>query len=306
MVQFDIGTWRYRMLIDRITFRYPLSEIDFTSLWWTYRDSDLLRFRWEQEIEGGSERIATVPLFWDGNLVLRAVRQYGRTYLEFKWSPIAIRDSNREMFHSAIGQLVPGGFDVLLSDGWIGYIEIAIDVFGARAGDLLIYRPRHKHSAVIHNFLDDSDARYISGRFDRNVYTAYDKADELRARHARVTRMAKCRIENRWKTNISFDALRECKNRFRGLLVANRDRALDLDNSVEWQGFLRCCDTEGVQYPMAHYSQRTRRRFIKLLAMAMEEWWVPDLLWQYWPSVHDAFLAHMRGLPPTSDSCFPT
>ncbi len=296
------------MLIDRIVFRYPLSEIDFTSLWWTHQHSNLIHFGWEQYIEGGSERIATVPLYRYHQLVIRAVRQYGRTYLEFKWKPIAIRESNRELFHVAIAQLVPGGFDVLLSDGWIGYIEIAIDVYQARAGDVFIYRPRHKHSNAIHNRLDDSDTLYISGREAANVYTAYDKAKELRANHAIVSRTTKCRIENRWKppARLRFDELRYCGNRFRGLIVANRDRARNLDDSDEWQQFLDFCEIVGMQYPMAFYSQRTRRRFVKLLEMAREEWWVSDFLWPYWPSVHDAFLAHMQGLPLPPDSCFPT
>ncbi len=296
------------MLIDRIVFRYPLSEIDFNSIWLTFRDSNLIHSWWGKEIKGGSERIATVPLYRHHQLVIRAVHQYGRTYLEIKWKPIAIRDSNRELFHVAIAQFVSGGFDVLLSNGWIGYIEIAIDVYQARASDLYIYRPRHAHSNAIQNRFDGSEGLYISGRKAPNVYTAYDKAEELRANHATVSRIAKCRIENRWKPKgqLCFDELRECGNRFHGLIVANRDRARNLDNANEWHRFLDFCEIVGMQYPMAFYSQRTRRRFVKLLEMAREEWWNPDELWRYWPSVCDAFLAHMRGSPSPSDSCFPT
>ena len=304
VIHLDIGMHTCRFGIDWIACKFPLSDLDFNSLGWYRHDDHVVRFGSEHSIEGGSERIATVSLHRQWNLVVKAIRQYGRTELEFKWSPGAIRDESRERFHAAIGQFVSGGYEELLSDGWVSYIEAACDIFHARTAQLLIYRPRHAYSRAKHNVVDGSTTLYIGRGTERNRYTAYDKAEQMRRRYGYVLRPSRCRIENRRKLHMLFADLANCSNWFSGLLVANRACARSCDDSPEWHFFLDRCVRLGVQRAISSCSDNVRRRYIRFLERAREEWWQSDFIWEHWPIECAAFDAHMRGAAELPEAVF--
>ena len=304
VIRIDLGPWTCRFGIDSIACKFPLSDLDFNSLGWRTHDDDVVRFGREFEIKGGSRRIGTVELHRGRNLVVKASRQYGRSDLEFKWSPSAIRDENRERFHAAIEQFAHGGYDALLSNGWISYMEVALDVPHVRTRELLLYRPRHVHSWAEYFSYDDTTVIYVGRRSDRNVHTAYDKREQVRRKYSLMLRHPRCRLENRWHTNLPLSELAQCGNRFSGLLISSLAIARSLDASEEWHCFLDRCERVGVQRAVATYSHNLRRRYLRLLEMAREEWWQPDLIWSHWPNECEAFNAQMRGLPQLAKADF--
>lgn len=283
-----INGWKLFLLIDRITFRYPIAETDFM----TYAcqmfalhgegETTLPRIRSFHDIDCYR---AKMVLRRNRGIVITLYKGYGHCGIKFDWSPRLINAETIDRFSRLLGAFIPDGFDGLAARGIISYLEIAVDVVGARVEDYLVWHPRFARSCLYFNARDNSQTAYLGTRRSRKSFCMYDKRKQLRARHGRVMRGERLRIEYRTHEPIRLQDLANLPVPFALLEIATLNDARVRDHSAYFQRFLDQCEDEGEQRAISRYSQHAQRRFRQLLRQTRPEWACFAEIWQSWPEV---------------------
>lgn len=288
-------------LIDRIVMVLTVSAIDYTFL-----SSSLYRLHRDGMISSPRTRMlrylevtrARMVLYRNRGVVVTVYRTFGpnaTTGVKFDWSPGIVTAATHHRFAALLHELVQGGVEELLARGTVRYLEYAVDVPGLRCRDILMTYPRVSRSHLYFNIRDGSQTIYIGTRKSRKSFAAYDKAPQLRVRHARWIRGDRLRIEYRDRESHDLGALRVLPNPFAALVVADVASARALDQTQDWQRFLDRCEDDGAQKALQRCSGHRRREFLRRLASAHAAWFDANAIWQAWPTVLDRFEAETRG-----------
>lgn len=281
-----------RLLIDRITFKYPVDEIYFmacTQILETLHTDGLVtrpRYRTFNNIDCVRAKM-TLRRF--RGMVVTLHKGYGHCGIKFDWPPRLVDAQTMPRFSRLLESFVPGGFQELAERGSISYLEIAIDVNGAKIEDYLFTYPRIARSFIYFNAQDESQTVYMGTRWGRKSFCMYDKRKQLMACHAHIIRIEKMRIEFRRRQSMRYEELDTFPNPFALLEISSLADARGLDDSEYWQQFLNRCDENGAQSALRHYSHHTRRRFQRLLRQTRPEWADLNQVWQLWPNVIEEF-----------------
>ncbi len=188
-----------------------------------------------------------------------------------------------------MNDLLPGGgYQELISDGFVLYIEIAIDFSRAAIWTLDLFHPRvlaGRRDGLIHGA---PQTLYLNSRtVGTPSFCAYDKRREsLPPRGYRFYRREVTRIEARWRLNnsprlrnICVRDLGNLENPFTDLSVVGL-RALRREfASPRDADFLRQAQSHGIQRALDESSLRARERRIRMLSQTVSPWWNPEALW---------------------------
>jgi hypothetical protein len=207
---------------------------------------------------------------------------------EFNLEKILSCGETRRSFLRVMQDLLPGGgYADLVDDGYVLFIEIAIDFEKVRIAELEFFHP-HMHSGQ--RVGDESappDTIYLDPRqAGKASICIYDKRKERRRTH-RPLRRSRVRIEARWRFNHT-PRLRETRihelvsldNPFEDLLILDRERLHEVFHARRHTNFLRNVQAHGLQQALQGRGNVDQERRIRMLQQAVVPWWNPQAIWQ--------------------------
>lgn len=292
------------LLIDRITCRYPISEYDFNLCSYILETlfAEGLVTRPRSRTFNNIECIrAKMNLHRNRGVVITVYRGYGNSGIKFDWSPRVINTETASRFARLVDSFLEGGYQQLIAHGVISYLEVAVDIAGARVEDYLITYPRIARSCLYYNPRDGSQTAYLGNRLSRRGYCMYDKKKQLKARHAYIKRGELLRLEFRCRQSMRYEDLVTLVNPFAMLEVSTLPDARMLDESEYWQDFLNRCDESGAQEALGFYGDHRKRQFKQRLRQTRPEWANFDAIWGAWPEVVREFEQAMTGTATSLD-----
>lgn len=274
----------YTVSIDRIGLVIPIKSKEmhghFCGLMKGMKgDSDSGYKYWRKKYQTN----AIVPLSNTQTLRLQVGTTHHKSYVKFDFNPASLNLEEREHLYMHLGYMLEHGYDSLLTEAHVSYIEVATDCSWVVHKEHLPFDTKVRNSGWYPEFHDPSPTCYLGRRGSERVIRVYDRAAKLKAynkpapdypmtRVEAVLRGLQCKIADLSTVPNPLSTFGSC--RFEELETSWKD--------ARWANFLANSKSLGVPKAL-RLADADRKTFVQRLRSLVPSWWNSDSVWSAYP-----------------------
>jgi hypothetical protein len=227
---------------------------------------------------------AVVPLSEHQTLRMQFGFSHKNPYMRFDFNPASCGTDEWNVLHAELGYLFEFGYDALLTQAKVTYLEIAVDCTDILCKGLMSFDTKLRNSAWYPSFGNPSPTCYLGRRGSQRVIRVYDRVAKLLAYGKTAPDHPVTRIEAVLRRlNCTVAELKDVVNPFSSFgpcLVSDLEQAW---TDPEWQQFLAHSKIKGTSEAL-QLAGKAKKSFKKRLVDRVCKWWSNETVWALYPS----------------------
>lgn len=215
--------------------------------------------------------------------------KYPYAAFDFNLNRLLACEESKNSFRDAFCDLVPGGgYEYLVENGFVLYVEFAIDFNRAEMRDVEVFHPRTTLGNRVGEPSSPPETIYLYGSSNRIPdFCIYDKAKQLRMTTDRRVRTFRVRVEAKLKLNVNpcrsktqVVTLHKLGNPFSNLRLYSSPALDTIFSADRHRSFLEKARRIGLQAALGGKDNADRARRLRMLEDARLSYWCPNGIWE--------------------------
>lgn len=203
-----------------------------------------------------------------------------RHFATFQFNPSRLTAEAAIELLASIEQMFWFEYDEFFARAECTYLEIPLDVVGARMADYFFFDTRLKTYNAAY---EKNGTLYLGSRTSSRFITVYDKAKEVADKGGPVCLGEWLRIEPHIRPKVPADQIHALHNPFTTVRVIDRAKLAAIDGNKALDTF-RNRVMSGIQPQAAYLAAADKKALLAGLESARADWFEPEVLWKMYPS----------------------
>jgi len=213
-----------------------------------------------------------------------------RVRIEFNPSKLGVW--GLKALHGVLSSIIPGGWQLFISDGKITRLDVAVDLVGVRVSKLLMQPPTSQATTAWSNAKGKLET-YQWGQAKGSHTQIYNKTAEQFKKGVVLPGPQVTRVERRLKPPAckQLSLLAEMDNPFAGIVLTTHvPEAPAGGPEYVWPMFCDSVKVRGLDGALKLLSKNKAKKtaFRQQFKKATPPWWNPDAIWANWPAALSA------------------
>lgn len=173
------------------------------------------------------------------------------------------------------------GYDEFIQRAECSYIEIPLDVIGARKSDYTFIDTRLR---TFDDSFEGNGTLYLGSRTSNRYITIYDKAKEITDKGGSACQGDWLRIEPHLRPHLPVLKLGAIASAFDTLRVIDREKLAAIATGISAKAFRRRVLEDGLPPQQAYLISPNKKELLVQLELARPDWYAPKSIWKAFPS----------------------